>query len=51
MREKLFGKEHKLVADVLMRLGNCLAKMNLGGEASEVLRRAEQMLVDLKKRA
>ena len=51
VREKLFGKEHKLVADVLMRLGNCLAKMNLSGEASEVLRRAEQMLVDLKKRA
>jgi tetratricopeptide (TPR) repeat protein len=50
-RESVFGQEHKLVAECLMRLGGCLTKMSQHGEAQELYRKAETMLADLKKRA
>ena len=50
-RESVFGQEHKLVAECLMRLAGCLTKMSQHGEAQELYRKAETMLADLKKRA
>ena len=50
-REKVYGQEHKLVADALMRLGACMTKMNMSNEGREMIRRAETMLADLRKRA
>lgn len=50
-RESVFGQEHKLVAECLMRLAGCLTKMSQHSEAQELYRKAETMLADLKKRA
>ncbi|MBK9622280.1 MAG: tetratricopeptide repeat protein [Candidatus Obscuribacter sp.] len=51
IRERIYGNEHKLVAEVLMRLGTCQGKMSLGNLANENIKKAESMLADLKKRA
>jgi tetratricopeptide (TPR) repeat protein len=50
-REALFGTEHKLVAECLMRISNCLSRMSKHKEASEMQMRAENMLSILKHRA
>lgn len=50
-RESVFGQEHKLIAECLMRLGGCLSKMSQHSEAQEHFRKADAMLNDLKKRA
>lgn len=50
-RQSIHGKEHKLVAECLLRLGNLEARMSLGADAEEHIGAAESMLADLKKRA
>ena len=51
VREALFGLEHKLVAECLMRISSCLSHMNKHKEAHEYQMRAENMLSILKRRA
>jgi tetratricopeptide (TPR) repeat protein len=50
-REALFGLEHKLVAECLMRISGCLSHMNKHKEAQDFHIRAENMLTILKRRA
>lgn len=50
-RQSLYGREHKSVAECLLRLGNVESRMSLAAEAEEHIRTAEKMLADLKKRA
>lgn len=50
-RESVFGQEHKLVAECLMRIAGCMTKMSQHADAQELYRKAETMLADLKKRA
>ncbi|MBS1990039.1 MAG: tetratricopeptide repeat protein [Cyanobacteria bacterium SZAS LIN-3] len=50
-REVLFGLEHKLVAECLMRISSCLSRMSKHKEAQEFHMRAENMLSILKRRA
>ena len=50
-REGLFGLEHKLVAECLMRISGCLSRMSKHKEAHEMQMRAENMLSMLKRRA
>jgi tetratricopeptide (TPR) repeat protein len=51
IRESLFGLEHKLVAECLMRISSCLSHMSKHKEAHELSMRAENMLAMLKRRA
>jgi len=50
-RESLFGLEHKLVAECLMRISGCLSRMGKHKDAHEMQMRAENMLNLLKRRA
>lgn len=50
-RQSVFGDEHKLVAECLMRLSGCLHKLNDYKTAIDYQRQAETMLSDLKHRA
>lgn len=50
-RKSVFGNEHKLVAECLMRLSGCLHKLNDYKTAIDYQRQAESMLSDLKHRA
>jgi tetratricopeptide (TPR) repeat protein len=51
IRESLFGLEHKLVAECLMRISSCLSHMNKHKDAHDLQMRAENMLAMLKRRA
>ncbi|MBU6453918.1 MAG: tetratricopeptide repeat protein [Cyanobacteria bacterium REEB67] len=51
IRESLFGLEHKLVAECLMRISSCASHMNKHKEAHDLQMRAENMLAMLKHRA
>lgn len=50
-RQTVFGKEHKLIAECLMRLSGCRHKLGEYKDAMELQRQAENMLNDLKHRA
>lgn len=50
-RRSVFGEEHKLIAECLMRLAGCLNRLGEGKEAGQIQRQAENMLNDLKHRA
>lgn len=50
-RQKIYGPEHKMVAEAMLNLARCFEYMRLHDEASRLSQKAGQMIRDLRNRA